>query len=124
MLEAESKIDETRNYAPASIFGPYASNCECSNGSDDDGDSDIDYPNDADCQSQFDSSESNASSTVSDSCVATFTLGRLTGTGTITVTKIDTSDEGDLFQMDVLISWQNKNGRSASLTVLSMRARR
>lgn len=52
----------------------------------------------------------------------TFTLGSLSGTGTITTTQVGGSSE--LLQITIDVSWQNKNGRSFSTTLTGLIAKR
>ncbi len=52
----------------------------------------------------------------------TFTLSSLSGTGTITISQVGGSSE--LLQVQVNVSWQNKNGRSFSTTLTGLIAKR
>jgi prepilin-type N-terminal cleavage/methylation domain-containing protein len=52
----------------------------------------------------------------------TFTLSGPSGTGTITVSQVEGSSQ--LLQVQIGASWQNKDGRSASTTLISYIAKR
>jgi Tfp pilus assembly protein PilV len=52
----------------------------------------------------------------------TFTLGSLNGTGTVTTSQVGGSSE--LLQIQIGVSWQNKNGRSFSTILTGLIAKR
>ncbi len=52
----------------------------------------------------------------------TFTLSSPSGTGTITVSQVGGSSQ--LLQIQIGVNWQNKDGRSASTTLISYIAKR
>lgn len=52
----------------------------------------------------------------------TFTLGSLNGTGTVETSQVGGSSE--LLQIRIDVSWQNKNGRSFSITLTGLIAKR
>ncbi|MBI5149865.1 MAG: prepilin-type N-terminal cleavage/methylation domain-containing protein [Candidatus Omnitrophica bacterium] len=52
----------------------------------------------------------------------TFTLTSLNGTGAITISPV--GGDPQLLQMQIVVNWQNKNGRSRSTTLTSFIAQR
>jgi prepilin-type N-terminal cleavage/methylation domain-containing protein len=128
MAEAQSKMEEIRNNDFESIVADYTSTCACADGSDNDGDTQTDYSGDAGCLSDFDDDESDPSENRS-VCSGTFALTELSGTGTINMTMVYPSVcasqcDYELVQVEIIPSWQNKDGRSVSASLVSMMAKR
>jgi len=128
MAEAQSKMEEIRNDDFESIVADYTSTCACADGTDNDSDAQTDYSNDAQCLSDFDDDESDSSENRV-VCSGTFTLTELNGTGTINITMAYPSScssqcDYELIQVEVSPSWQNKDGRNFSASLVSMMAKR
>lgn len=126
--EAQTKMEEIRNYDFDRIVLDYTSTCACANRTDGDGDMQADYPDDPQCISYFDDDESDASENRA-VCSGTFSLNQLNGTGTINMTMdypIDCSTQCDydLVEVKIIPSWQNKNGRNFWTALTSLIARR
>lgn len=128
MSEAQSKMEEIRNHAFEDIVSTYTTTCACSDGVDNEADAKTDYSADPQCLSDFDDEETDASEnrTV---CSGTFTLTELNGTATINMTMAypsvcSSQCDYELVQVEIIPSWQNKDGRSFSVSVVSMMAKR
>ena len=128
MAEAQSKMEEIRNYDFESIVPAYTSTCACADGTDNDADAQADYSGDAQCLSDFDDDEIDASENRA-VCSGTFALTELNGAGTVNITMVYPSScvsqcDYELIQIEVSPSWQNKDGRSFSASLGSMMAKR
>ncbi len=128
MAEAQSKMEEIRNYDFESIVSAYTSTCACSDGVDNEADAQTDYSADAQCLSNFDDDEIDALENRA-VCSGTFALTELNGTATINMTMVYPSAcssqcDHELVQVEIIPSWQNKDGRSFSASLVSMMAKR
>lgn len=94
---------------------------ECADGVDNDGNGLTDFPADPGCSSATDDDEGYLPSVTYGACTGTFTVAELNGGGG--TVNIDASNP-EILEAQVIVGWEDRRGRSHSVTLTGVRSER